>query len=98
MNKGINPYQVELDLLNKGASIQLSDSVGNLQKKAQIYKTGAESTELRELKERLMGIKASAYGTGRSAWEILQLMSDEDLEELFSGALEGILQAGDKEP
>jgi len=46
------------------------------------------------LEKRLAGIEASAYGTKQSVCSILSGMYDQQIEELFSSALEGMLQSG----
>jgi len=46
------------------------------------------------LEKRLAGIEASAFGVKKSVWSILSGMYDKELEELFTDALEGMLQAG----
>lgn len=56
-----------------------------------------ESTEAGAFKERLMGIQVSYCGVKKTAWEILQTMSDDDLGECLDDVLEHMLQAGDIE-
>ena len=46
------------------------------------------------LEKRLAGIEAEAYGAKKSAWSLLQGMSDEEVSDYFSDCLEGMLQSG----
>ncbi len=46
------------------------------------------------LEKRLAGIEAEAYGVKKSVWSILQGMYDQEIEDFFSDALEGMLQSG----
>ena len=46
------------------------------------------------LEKRLANLGAEAYGIKKSVWSLLQGMYDNEIEEVLSGALEGMLQAG----
>ncbi len=46
------------------------------------------------LEKRLAGIEAKAYGQKRSAWSLLQAMTDEEIALTFGDCLEGMLQSG----
>ncbi len=55
---------------------------------------GGPTPPLPGLEKRLAGIEAEAYGVKKSVWSILQGMYDNEVEEFFSDALEGMLQSG----
>jgi len=55
---------------------------------------GGPTPPLPGLEKRLAGIEAEAYGVKKSVWSILQGMYDQEIEEFFSDAFEGMLQSG----
>ena len=50
------------------------------------------------LEKRLAGIQAESCGQHRSAWTLLQAMTDEEVAFTFSECLEGLLQMGRELP
>ena len=50
------------------------------------------------LEKRLAGIEADAYGLKKSAWSILQSLTDEEICEVLSDLLQGLLQMGRELP
>jgi len=46
------------------------------------------------LEKRLAGLEVEAYGIKKSVWSLLQGMYDNEIEEVLSDCLEGMLQSG----
>ena len=48
-----------------------------------------------KIEDRLFRLKCEAYGVTKPIGELIRVMTDEQLEELFSQALEHALQSGE---
>lgn len=48
-----------------------------------------------KIEDRLFRLKCEAYGVTKSIGELIRVMTDEQLEQLFSEALEYALQSGE---
>ncbi len=46
------------------------------------------------MEERLKNINVGAYTTSKTAYEILESLTDEELRDIFEGTLEALLQEG----
>lgn len=63
-------------------------------RKVKIGRSTEGTPPLPGLEKRLAGIEVSAYGQHQSAWSLLQAMSEEEIAQVLSDTLEGMLQSG----